>query len=307
MTVNNSTVTGNKGEAGGIFNASGRLTVNNSTVTGNQGGDFGGGISNQGGTVTVNNSTVIGNTTVAGVIRAGGGIVNAGGDPHFPAKLTVNNSTVSDNTAGDEGGGIFNTSATLTLNNSKVTGNTANDGGGIWTDNGGTLTNSTVIGNIPQPCRHRRQLPARCDDPQKQQGAAQPAATAPFLRAGQERRGGDTSAPAPPAAPTPRVLDRAISSTPGRRPRPGSRDPPTWKRHPSVGRVCPASRRSRISRQIRSRTRSEHRQRPSSRWEAYLADSASSFRNVGRRCLVRSPSASSSGLKAQLRLRPSRH
>jgi predicted outer membrane repeat protein len=97
----------------------------------------GGGILNMG-TLSVTNSTISGNN--------GTGINN-----WFEATLTLANTTVSDNTAGEAGGGIYNV-GTLTVTNSTVSGNTARaGGGGIWSQGPLTMTDSAVSGNTSRP------------------------------------------------------------------------------------------------------------------------------------------------------------
>ncbi|MCP4359381.1 MAG: hypothetical protein GY796_15310 [Chloroflexi bacterium] len=156
VTLNNSTITGNKSDSGGgIFNDQGTVTLNNSAVTDNISNEIdtayddegGGGIFNYQGTVTLNNSAVTGN--FAGI--NGGGIYSYGGT------MTLNNSTVNDNIADSEilggdpyGGGIYNRYSTITLNNSSVSGNSARSAGGIYNLGASatlTLSNSTVSGN----------------------------------------------------------------------------------------------------------------------------------------------------------------
>jgi hypothetical protein len=144
LTLTNSTVSGNVGQAGcGIGNDGGTLTLTNSTVSDN-GGGAGGGIYIYIGTLTLTNSTVSGNN--AGI---GGGIDNE------ETTLTVTNSTVSGNTAtatstegSGFGGGIKNSdTGTATLTNSTVSGNAAVRGGGVHNEGTMTLTNSTLSGN----------------------------------------------------------------------------------------------------------------------------------------------------------------
>lgn len=63
------------------------------------------------------------------------------------ATLTLINSTVSGNTAGGDGGGVYN-QYSLTLINSTISGNLAgSDGGGVYNISSMRLTNSTVTGN----------------------------------------------------------------------------------------------------------------------------------------------------------------
>jgi hypothetical protein len=166
LTLNHSTVSGNRTtgsnrgagagfshRGGGIYNAGGPVTLTNSTVTGNEGGARGGGIENNEGSFTLEKSTVAGNTARG----SGGGIGNLG-------SLTLDDSDVTGNTAEGSGGfvpafggGIVN-NASLALNgSSSVTDNTAAEqGGGIYNyqSSGATITygigwTGTVSGNKP--------------------------------------------------------------------------------------------------------------------------------------------------------------
>jgi hypothetical protein len=168
LTLNDCTVSNNRGEYGaGIYN-SGTLTILNSTLSGNNSYEEGGGIYNTG-TLTVKNSAFInqnsgpwcsgggiyntGTLTVSfstfsnnGAQSAGGGIHNQGGT------LTVTNSTFDHNEAGESGGGISNWSGTVAVTNSTISGNKAyfHSGGGIVNTGMLTLTNSTLSGNITE-------------------------------------------------------------------------------------------------------------------------------------------------------------
>ena len=73
----------------------------------------------------------------------GGGIYNAG-------SMTLNSSIVNDNTAYNQGGGIYNYTNTMTLNNSTISFNTSqySAGGGVYNFGGlATLQNSTISDN----------------------------------------------------------------------------------------------------------------------------------------------------------------
>ncbi len=136
---------------GGIWNNGGNLTLigmvvsNNVSPQRNGGGIFNGCptgcTTNSAPTITVINSTISNNS--AG--NLGGGIFN----PTNPqgSSVTLTNSTVSNNTAGNFGGGIYNFQANLTLNSTTVSNNTAtNFAGGIY--NRGVLTaNNSIIAN----------------------------------------------------------------------------------------------------------------------------------------------------------------
>ncbi|HEV8062133.1 MAG TPA: Ig-like domain repeat protein, partial [Gemmataceae bacterium] len=149
-TLEGLTITdGNGFNGGGIFNA-GALTVNDSTISGNSGENDGGGIYNSG-QITLYNSTLSRNSARYGY---GGGLDARG----VAQNVTISGSTISDNTAGDEGGGVALFSlgsgrqSELLVQNSTISGNTAVVGGGIfgYDPNGrniGQLTNATIANN----------------------------------------------------------------------------------------------------------------------------------------------------------------
>ncbi len=140
ITVNNSTLNGNRAAngGGGICVDAGTVAVNNSEISGNTASIFGGGIYVYGGSITITDSEISGNTASDG----GGGIYVV------DSTTNVSNTTISGNTA-YSGGGIFVNGGTVAVSNSTINGNTASFGGGIYINAGGTLnmTNSTIIGN----------------------------------------------------------------------------------------------------------------------------------------------------------------
>ncbi len=159
---------------GGIDSNNQSMTIlNNVTVQNNTSGSSGGGIyrTNSIGSVTINNSTIISNTA-SGSSDGGGiatgfqGIVtikdslitlnsadDGGGIANAESNGTINvfNTTISNNTAADSGGGIFNaagTNATLNILTSTITANTSgNEGGGIYSSQATNIGNSTISGN----------------------------------------------------------------------------------------------------------------------------------------------------------------
>jgi hypothetical protein len=147
VSISNVTIRGGGAQSGGgVFNRA-ILTINNSTVSGNRVYATGGGISNFG-TLTLNNSTVSGNIAeceifVCNGYGAGGGIYNGVG-----GTLTINNSTITGNMARSRfptaGGGILN-EGILTISNGTISGNSARIGGGIV--GVATLQNSIVANN----------------------------------------------------------------------------------------------------------------------------------------------------------------
>ncbi|MGN0161521.1 MAG: hypothetical protein ACI4AQ_09055 [Lachnospiraceae bacterium] len=113
------------------------LNLNNVTITGNS-GDKGGGVTTKDyieGEININGGSISGNSA-----QKGGGIYTKG-------TLTITDADISNNTASDLGGGVFNGYGTNTITNTSITGNTAaNGGGGIWKDDGNVyLKNGTSI------------------------------------------------------------------------------------------------------------------------------------------------------------------
>ncbi|MBN3944978.1 MAG: hypothetical protein HWQ38_00165 [Nostoc sp. NMS7] len=182
-TVNNSIISGNTANNGGgiyidISEDSQTLSVSNSSISDNTASFSGGGIgvgdyedAYSGITITVSNSIISGNSALKG---NGGGIYDgAGGGGSYdttgaiiisipgltPNTLNVINSIISNNSAGTDGGGIYNysevqndipnfTSSTINVTNSIINGNSAGaDGGSIYNLGILIVTNSTISGN----------------------------------------------------------------------------------------------------------------------------------------------------------------
>ena len=145
VNVSGNQSSGNRG-GGGIM-TEGQLTLDESTVSGNfsfitgvSGGGVGGGIAAFGSAaVTVTNSTISENSAT----NNGGGIYTAGSD------VTLVDSAVVDNSSGREGGGVSTQAGDINLTNSTVSGNqSVADGGGIQSRSGPvSLSASTVSGN----------------------------------------------------------------------------------------------------------------------------------------------------------------
>ncbi len=170
MTINNSSIEGNTaGDYGGGISqyadneGSATLTITGSTISGNSAADEGGGGIDQrayddaSATLIVTDSTISGNMAAERDADGGGIRSRATSGDNSTVSVTITGSTISDNTAGDYGGGIFQSAdegfATLVVNNSTISGNTAIDGGGgiyHYADFGSAtlvLTGSTISGN----------------------------------------------------------------------------------------------------------------------------------------------------------------
>ena len=121
LTVRDCAIVANSGSFGGGIANEGTLTVESSTISGNKAVSGGGGIYANGMT-TIRNSTISGNDAGA---ATGGGINNYGPiDSFTPTTLVAENSTITGNTAGCGHGVALRRSwaAAVTLNNSVVNG-----------------------------------------------------------------------------------------------------------------------------------------------------------------------------------------
>jgi len=138
VSISNSISSGVDG--GGIFIESGSLVMTNCTLSSNECRNgfwdtYGGGIAvASGASLTITGSTISGNSAGSN----GGGIYNAG-------LLTINNSTVSDNSCNSHGGGVYN-AGVLNINNSSISQNSAiNSGGGIYHHEGTVNVKNSII------------------------------------------------------------------------------------------------------------------------------------------------------------------
>lgn len=124
LTLNDVTIANGIGNvmfvAGGVTNFRGTLTLNDSTVSGNKG--FAGGLSSFEAIFTTVNGTTF---------EYNYGLV-AGGVGSFYAPTTVSDSTVNKNYSSEAAGGVTNAFGSTTLNRTTVTGNLGPLGGGIF-------------------------------------------------------------------------------------------------------------------------------------------------------------------------------
>jgi len=123
------------------------VTIQGLTISNGIAPDFscGGGILNEGSSLSLINCTVRGNTT---------GGTGAGVCVDANATVTIDSSTLTDNYAGDYGGGIAN-DGTLIINNGTFSGNRGEFAAGailngFTPDASLTVTNSTLSGNTTQ-------------------------------------------------------------------------------------------------------------------------------------------------------------
>jgi hypothetical protein len=159
LILQNSVVTGGAARStgqlgGGVYSKYGAMQINSSRVTANTAYQ-GGGVASHDAPTTISQSTVDGNTAFGKGSLGSPPFGNGYGGGVFmgQANLTVNRSTISNNDAGYDGGGIYNSESggVVTVKNSTIANNHAlhDDGGGIWisTDDSLVVTGSTVTGN----------------------------------------------------------------------------------------------------------------------------------------------------------------
>ena len=144
VTLQNSTLRGNTAAAGGgVYNAGGTLLLQGSTVKLNvaSSGEGGGIFTEASGILNIDTSTIISNRA-EGASGSGGGIFNRG-------DLTLTGSEVRQNSAIDQGGGIYNDSISLmNIENSTIADNVSgNEGGGLYSLSDMYMVMSSITGN----------------------------------------------------------------------------------------------------------------------------------------------------------------
>ena len=156
MTIDGTTISGNSANAGnnggndqgggGVFNIGGTLDIDNATITGNFATvnlGNGGGVMTVGGVVTIDNSTIADNDAA----RAGGGIENNNGSLTLTGVSLGGMTPADGNTAGINGGGLHVTGGgTTDIFGGGVRNNTAaQEGGGLWNGTGTMTIEATSI------------------------------------------------------------------------------------------------------------------------------------------------------------------
>jgi predicted outer membrane repeat protein len=143
LGVTSSVVSGNSAVVGGGIRNEGTVTVSGCTLSGNSaflpGTSVGaGGALLNDGTATVTSSTVSGNLALSGA-----GLYNAA----FPAAgMTVSGCTLTDNSATNFGGGIYNVGTAMTVTGCTLYHNSAGlEGGGIEVGSGNTTIVSSTF------------------------------------------------------------------------------------------------------------------------------------------------------------------
>ncbi len=133
------------------------ITGGNAEDTENYTHNNGGGIYNYSNSPTITNCTISDNTAFEG----GGGLFN-----YFYSSPTISNCTISDNTAFEGGGGLCNHFySSPTISNCTISDNTASKGGGLcnYRDSSPTISNCTISDNTASEggglCNYRDSSP----------------------------------------------------------------------------------------------------------------------------------------------------
>ncbi|MEM9155165.1 MAG: choice-of-anchor Q domain-containing protein, partial [Cyanobacteria bacterium P01_F01_bin.33] len=136
-----STISGNTARIGGGVYNDGLINIADSITSNNTAALSGGGIYNEVGTANIIGSTISGNFA-----SYGGGVYNRYYSYSTFETISIKDSTISDNSASNDGGGIFNYS-TIAVENSTISGNFAGSNGGGFFNAYLSSIESTIIGN----------------------------------------------------------------------------------------------------------------------------------------------------------------
>ncbi|MDR1582576.1 MAG: right-handed parallel beta-helix repeat-containing protein [Prevotellaceae bacterium] len=158
LKLNNVQITGNMANTygGGIYNYNSSFVLNNVQISGNTAYHYGGGILNIGKEHNFIYPKLTGVNITDNRANKGGGMYNSYCSPILENVKIVQNKAIfrtgTNYTSDGNGGGIFNDKASPVLNNVQVSNNTAdNDGGGIYNyyshNPSSMLTNVQITGN----------------------------------------------------------------------------------------------------------------------------------------------------------------
>ncbi|GMO55476.1 MAG: hypothetical protein Ta2G_14670 [Termitinemataceae bacterium] len=161
FTMNSGIIENNKASSGSVGAGGGVFSMGTTTITGGTiGGSYGTSGNNQatdgGGVYVLRGVCTIGGGTSTAAIRGnnatsgGGGIVTNWKDSVKPTINLLANALISENRAGDYGGGIGLNNTDVTINGATISNNTSTkDGGGLrlGPNTTVTLSNGTISGN----------------------------------------------------------------------------------------------------------------------------------------------------------------
>ena len=126
FTMIGGSITNNTGNDGGGLHSEGTTEVVGGLITDNTATYGGGGLDFRAGTFTLSGTVVISGNTA----KYGGGVyINRYADEDA---FTMTGGSITDNTADECGGGVYNYDGTFNLNGGSITANRAKEGGGVF-------------------------------------------------------------------------------------------------------------------------------------------------------------------------------
>ena len=144
FTMIGGSITNNTGNDGGGLHSEGTTEVVGGLITGNTATYGGGGVHFRAGTFALSGTVVISGNTA----KYGGGVyINRYADEDA---FTMTGGSITDNTADECGGGVYNYDGTFNLNGGSITANRAKEGGGVFllsSDDSFKMTGGSIAEN----------------------------------------------------------------------------------------------------------------------------------------------------------------
>ena len=147
LEISSLTMTAGSSESNGgaIAVSNGSLSMNNSVISNSASVGHGGGIYADNSDVVITNSAITGNTAGVDEAVSGAGIFFAGGEEN---SLVIDKSGLDNNSATDDGAGLYVSGGIATITNTSFAENNATDkGGALYNDGSTTLTHVTIVDN----------------------------------------------------------------------------------------------------------------------------------------------------------------
>ena len=137
LEISSLTMTAGSSESNGgaIAVSSGSLSMNNSVISNSDSVGHGGGIYADNSDVVITNSAITGNTAGVDEAVSGAGIFFAGGEEN---SLVIDKSGLDNNSATDDGAGLYVSGGIATITNTSFAENNATDKGGALYNAGST-------------------------------------------------------------------------------------------------------------------------------------------------------------------------
>ena len=147
LEISSLTMTAGSSESNGgaIAVSNGSLSMNNSVISNSASVGHGGGIYADNSDVVITNSAITGNTAGVDEAVSGAGIFFAGGEEN---SLVIDKSGLDNNSATDDGAGLYVSGGIATITNTSFAENSATDkGGALYNAGTATLTHVTIVDN----------------------------------------------------------------------------------------------------------------------------------------------------------------